>query len=178
MESGNVYFSRVTVVNRATPALVARARSQSFYVDDTPPRGGLVSFKLKFPPRFEKQPFFPQNVSGVHLRVRLRGFEDRESGIFYYNVSLFANDTRRGTVTELLSESTSERFVDTGPLPTLVANVTLVVRVVATNRVGLEQESPSWSPSRVLGTASPRRTAQKLWWKLAVHQACCYAVAM
>ena len=89
MELGLRYFTRLTATNLAVPALVRVVRSPGFYIDNTPPSEGTAILKAGLPPRFHKQADFPQSVTGVKLRVRVKDFVDLQSGVFEYNIHIF-----------------------------------------------------------------------------------------
>ena len=116
LEHGQRYFSRVVATHGAIPPLRSETRSFGFRTDDTPPIPGRVSLTLILPRQIEKQRSFPENATGIAVRVRLDDFEDQESGIVSYAVALYADGEEIASV-ELVGGSKGQHlFRDLGSL--------------------------------------------------------------
>ena len=150
LEHGARYLSRVRVTHHALPPLVSQERSAGFLVDETPPFGGAVGIRLRFPRGFYRQAGFPASVQRLVVRVRMSSFEDGESGIAAYRVVLYANGTQieSSNFTRQRGSVAAVDVFKTGALGVLRNGTMLAAIVTPINGVGME--GPSVSVEKLL----------------------------
>ena len=118
----------VTVIARNRANLVAGNCSWPFLIDYSPPRTGNV--QITTVSRVQKEYF----RSGENMRVRWSGFEDLESGIEKYEISVLHNDTGLLSYTINSNNGEHEMQIDTG---LLLAGQTFKIVVKSFNYAGL-----------------------------------------
>lgn len=142
------YFSRLTVSNGAVPPLVTVKRSRGFILDRTEASVGTVSLFLRYPVRFELQPGFPHNVTGLRLRAVMTGFSDRDSGLISVDLVVVADgvEIMRSTVSGAAGETVWDA---PRPLALMRNGTRLTVSAIATNGVGLRSKETTSAPRHV-----------------------------
>lgn len=145
IESGGTYFSQLTATNGAGMIQMAEGVSQ-FTVDETPPEAGTLDLQIVMPDRFDLQPTFPQNVSGVELQVSLRDFRDLDSGLAECVVNVSDADSGDTIQSRRLPYVSSLTFAVDGPLAN---NTWLVASAMCSNRLGM-LGAASASPPRLV----------------------------
>ena len=108
LRPGIQYF--VTVVGRNRAGLVSGNCSWPFLVDYSPPRTGIIEITSK---SGRKKEYFR---SGEILRVGWSGFNDRESGIEKYEISVVDSNTEMLTKSMKSFDGGHEMLIDTGLL--------------------------------------------------------------
>ena len=119
----------VTVVGRNRAGLVSGNSSLPFLVDYSPPRAGTI--QITSLPGIKKEYF----RSDENIRVSWSEFEDPESGIEKYEISVVLNNRKISNYTIKPTESKLEILIDTGRL---LSGKTYKVVAKSINYAGLE----------------------------------------
>ena len=163
---GGTYYSQV--VAKDVAGMRARAISGGFTVDSSGPLAGSAEISVAFPPGFDRQTGFPDNVTGLVLVVRADGFEDPESGIATYEVAVFDEAGEMLYNSSILADDTEVR---TEPFGTIANGTTLLATVVAKNGAGgfsravqsdpVEVVLKALQPGRIWNVGRELRTLKK-----------------
>ena len=130
---GSTYFSHLIAADHA--GMQVQVRSTGFTIDYSAPSPGNVSLDLVYPSRFDEQPGFPNNVTGITVIVAMDAFDDPQSGIASFEVHVTVVDNGDETTLFQANVSSAEVHIEIPLLIALVNGTTVYASVRARNPV-------------------------------------------